>query len=136
LRVLVVDDDPFVARAISRLLRAQHTVSLANGGSEALALIDTQSFDVVFCDVMMPAMTGMDLFIEVKRRAPQLAERFVFITGGAFTPEARAFLANSQTLCLQKPFSPKDLAAALELAASPRDFSSRSNERLRSAGGL
>ena len=60
----------------------------------------------------------------------------LFLMMGAFTPEARAFLANSQILCLQKPFSPKDLASALELAANPRDFSSRSNERLRSAGGL
>jgi PAS domain S-box-containing protein len=133
MRVLVVDDDPFVARAISRLLRAQHTVTLASGGTEALDLIGAQPFDVVFCDVMMPAMTGMELFQEVQRRVPELAERFVFITGGAFTPEARAFLAEADTLCLQKPFSPNDLAAAMEQAAAPREPSYRSNDRLRAA---
>ncbi len=136
MRVLVVDDDPFVARAVSRLLRAQHSVTLASGGAEALELIATQPFDVVFCDVMMPAMTGMELFQAVRARVPELAERFVFITGGAFTPEARQFLAETDTLCLQKPFSPKDLATALELAAAPRETNTRISERLRSVSGI
>ncbi len=134
LRILVVDDDPFVARAVSRLLRAQHSVTLAGSGMEALALVTNQPFDVVFCDVMMPSMTGMELYQEVSERVPELADRFVFITGGAFTPEARQFLAESDILCLQKPFSPKDLATALEAVAEPRDV--RTSDGLRSVGGL
>jgi PAS domain S-box-containing protein len=133
-RVLVVDDDPFVARAISRLLKADHSVTVSGSGSEALDLIAEQTFDMVFCDVMMPGMTGMEFYQEVKRRAPLLAQRFVFITGGAFTPEARQFLSGADTLCLQKPFSPQDLATAVELAMMPHEDPHRSTDRLRSVG--
>lgn len=133
-RVLVVDDDAFVARAISRLLKSDHYVTAASSGSEALELIATQSFDMVFCDVMMPSMTGMEFYQEVQRRMPELAERFVFITGGAFTPEARQFLSGEDTLCLQKPFSPQDLAAAVELAMMPREDPHRSVDRMRAVG--
>jgi CheY-like chemotaxis protein len=111
-------------------------VMVASGGAEALAYMGQHTFDAVFCDVMMPSMTGMDLFTEVRRRFPKLAERFVFITGGAFTPEARAFLEQNDTVWLQKPFSPKDLIAALDLAVSPREVpSSRSSQRIRAVAG-
>lgn len=126
--VLVVDDDPFVGRAISRLLRARHSVTLAKGGAEALKLLENRSFDVILCDVMMPSMTGMELYQEVQRRDPRAASRFVFITGGAFTPEARSFLAESNTPCLQKPFSPKELTQALEQVVSARESTSESGE--------
>jgi CheY-like chemotaxis protein len=80
---------------------------------------------------MMPTMTGMDLLGEVRRRYPDMAERFVFITGGAFTPEARAFLEQSDTVWLQKPFSPKDLIAALDQAVAPKERIKRSSSHLR-----
>ncbi|HEX2736300.1 MAG TPA: PAS domain S-box protein [Polyangiaceae bacterium] len=131
MRVLVVDDDPFVARAVSRLLRNQHSVVVASGGAEALNHMAKESFDAIFCDVMMPTMTGMDLLGEVRRRYPDMAERFVFITGGAFTPEARAFLEQSDTVWLQKPFSPKDLIAALDQAVAPKERIKRSSSHLR-----
>ena len=117
LRVLVVDDDALVARTIRRLLKAQHDVTLASGGREALALIGEHPYDVVFCDVMMPTMTGMELHQEVKLRTPELADKFVFITGGPFTPEAREMFDDVKNLCIQKPFSGADLIQVLEAAA-------------------
>lgn len=114
LDVLVVDDDAFVARAIRRLLRPRHTVTLASGGAQALECLDRAKFDVVFCDVMMPNMTGMELHQEVKRRHPDMADRFVFITGGPFTPEARQMFDQVTNPCIQKPFTPADLANVLE----------------------
>ena len=121
LRVLVVDDDAFVARAIRRLLRSQHQVTLAGGGSEALELMEGHRYDVVFCDVMMPDMTGMELHQEVRRRHPELAERFVFVTGGPFTPEARELFDRVTNPCIQKPFTPADLAQALRSSVFHRE---------------
>jgi CheY-like chemotaxis protein len=121
LRVLVVDDDAFVARAIRRLLRTNHAVTLANGGEEALALMAKHDFDVVFCDVMMPVMTGMELHQEVLRRFPPLADRFIFITGGPFTPEAKELFDQVKNPCIQKPFAPADLIQALEDASYLRE---------------
>lgn len=114
LNILVVDDDAFVARAIRRLLKPSHTVTIANGGIQALELMGREAFDVVFCDVMMPMMTGMELHQEVKRRYPEMADRFVFVTGGPFTPEARGSFDRMTNPCIQKPFTPAELANVLE----------------------
>lgn len=115
LNVLVVDDDAFVARAIRRLLRPKHSVTIANGGAQALECMAEDTYDVVFCDVMMPTMTGMELHQEVKRRYPDMADKFVFITGGPFTPEARELFDQVTNPCIQKPFTPADLASVLEM---------------------
>ena len=121
LRVLVVDDDVFVARSIRRLLRPQHDVTLALSGRQALGLIRNSDYDVIFCDVMMPEMTGMELHAAVSKQNMKLSERFVFITGGPFTPEARQLFDTVTNPCIQKPFTPTDLANVLEVAihASP-----------------
>jgi PAS domain S-box-containing protein len=116
LRVLVVDDDVFVARSIRRLLRPQHDVTLAMSGRQALTLIRDSSYDVVFCDVMMPEMTGMELHAAVSEHNRGLSDRFVFITGGPFTPEARELFDSVTNPCIQKPFTPGDLANVLETA--------------------
>jgi len=116
LRVLVVDDDVFVARSIRRLLRPQHDVTLALSGRQALGLIRNSDYDVIFCDVMMPEMTGMELHAAVSKQNNKLSERFVFITGGPFTPEARQLFDTVTNPCIQKPFTPNDLANVIESA--------------------
>jgi len=116
LRVLVVDDDVFVGRSIRRLLRPQHEVTLALSGRQALGLLRNAEYDVIFCDVMMPEMTGMELHAMVSKQDERLSERFVFITGGPFTPEARSLFDRVTNPCIQKPFTPGDLASVLESA--------------------
>jgi len=54
---------------------------------------------------MMPRVTGMDLYVELSRIAPDQAERVVFLTAGAFTSRARAFLERISNLRMEKPFS-------------------------------
>ena len=103
-RVLIIDDERLVAEAIARSLADDNRVEVMTDPREALARIDAgESFDVVLCDLMMPAMTGMDLYAEVLRRTPKLAPRLIFMTGGAFTPRARAFMESVKNTCLEKP---------------------------------
>lgn len=104
-RVLVVDDEAAIGRAIARLMSADHDVVTTTRAAEALEFLTAgERFDVVFCDLMMPELTGMALFGRAAALAPEQAERFVFLTGGAFTPEARAFLERVTNLTLEKPF--------------------------------
>jgi CheY-like chemotaxis protein len=72
---------------------------------EALALLERETkFDLIFCDLMMPETSGIDVFQSVDETAPELARRFIFMTGGAFTELADRFLAEVSNPCIQKPF--------------------------------
>lgn len=103
-RVIVVDDEPLVGRSIRRALR-HHDVHVYLSGREAIdALCADEPCDVVFCDLMMPGLSGIDVFQEVAKCRPEIASRFVFMTGGAFTPAARDFLKQTPLVCLDKPF--------------------------------
>ncbi len=72
-------------------------------------MLRTESFDLILCDVMMPEMTGMQLYEELHRQHPELAPRVVFMTGGAFTQSARQFLAGIPNMQLEKPIAMKTL---------------------------
>ena len=117
LRVLVVDDEPLVSRALARLL-AGHEVVSVHHGREALARLEAgERFDAILCDLMMPDVSGMDLHAAVGALDPGLADRFIFITGGAFTDSAREFLARARNPQLQKPVDRTALETALRHVA-------------------
>jgi signal transduction histidine kinase len=103
-RVIVVDDEPLVGRSIARALRG-HDVEVYSNGEEAIErLCSDEPFDVVFCDLMMPDVSGMEVFDRVCEQRPEVTSRFVFMTGGAFTAQAREFLKETTLTCLEKPF--------------------------------
>jgi PAS domain S-box-containing protein len=102
-RVLVVDDEPMVGRTIRRALRG-HEVTVVTNGAQGVEAILTQEFDVILCDLMMPEITGMDVFERVREARPGLERRIVFMTGGAFTPRGREFLDTVPNEQLDKPF--------------------------------
>ncbi|MCP3136836.1 PAS domain S-box protein [Pyxidicoccus xibeiensis] len=103
-RVLVVDDEPAVGRVLQRILR-EHQVEVANSGRQALELLGRgPEPDAVLCDVMMPDLTGRDVYEAVRREHSGLEGRFVFVSGGAFTTGAREFLGSIPNLLLEKPF--------------------------------
>lgn len=103
LRVLVVDDDPDVLRALTRALERGHAVWGAASVEEALALADLRSPDLVVCDVMMPNGGGEALYHALREHFPELSRRLVFLTGGGTTEAARAFLAAHAQPVLEKP---------------------------------
>ncbi|ATB33657.1 hybrid sensor histidine kinase/response regulator [Melittangium boletus] len=109
-RLLIIDDEPAVARSLARLIGPRHQVTLAGSGLEGLARLNGQEpFDVIFCDLMMPDATGMDVYEQVREARPELARRFIFITGGSFTPRARRFLESVPERWLEKPFDEQRL---------------------------
>jgi PAS domain S-box-containing protein len=115
-RVLVVDDEALVAAAVRRALAAEHDVTTILSGREALDhLVTHPDYDVVISDLLMPGMTGVDLWDAVQARSPELAARMIFVTGGAFTPSSREFVEAHRESCLHKPF---DLDQLRELVRS------------------
>lgn len=111
-RVLVVDDDRMVTQAIRRSLRDGHDVETVTDARVALDRLKAgEPFDLILCDLMMPEMSGMDLYAELAKSAPRQAERVVFLTGGAFTKSARQFLESVDNRCVEKPFDLAELRA-------------------------
>jgi PAS domain S-box-containing protein len=112
-KILVVDDEPLVANLLGRLLSGEHDVTIATSAVQALSLVETTAFDAIVCDVMMPVMTGMDFYAKLQESAPSLAEKIVFVTGGAFVPRVADFLTRVPNPKLDKPLNLKELLATL-----------------------
>jgi CheY-like chemotaxis protein len=111
-RILIVDDEKLVLDVLTRVLGRDHEVVALPSAKEALArCTGGESFDLILCDLMMPDMTGMELHRELERAAPEQARRMIFLTGGAFTPAARQFLAETSREHIEKPFDHTNLRA-------------------------
>lgn len=112
-RVLIIDDDKMVGNTLRRLL-ANRDVTVARSGREGVEVLRrNDQFDVVLCDLMMPEISGMDVYDTLYAERPDLAARIVFMTGGAFTDRARVFLEKVGNPRLEKPFDAKTLYAVL-----------------------
>jgi signal transduction histidine kinase/ActR/RegA family two-component response regulator len=117
-RILAVDDEVLLLKAYRRMLADGHDLVTALGGHEALRTLESDSgFDVVLCDLQMPEMSGMELHAAVRERFPALANRFVFVTGGAFSADARRFLEKAVSAVIQKPFRVEELLALVDSVA-------------------
>jgi len=104
-RILVVDDEAGMRAILVNLLGREHEVIVLASGEEALALLEQdRRFDLIFCDLMMPRLSGVELHTWLAERDPELAAQVVFITGGAFTPGVAAYLRRVGNLRIEKPF--------------------------------
>jgi CheY-like chemotaxis protein len=104
-KVLVVDDDPIVARSFDRVLSNKgYAVITAANGEEALNKIAAEEYDVVYTDIRMPGMDGVEVARRIKSSRPWLP--VVIVTGyGSDENVARAKAAGVSTV-LHKPLSP------------------------------
>jgi two-component system, cell cycle sensor histidine kinase and response regulator CckA len=113
-RILVVDDELSVQRTICRVLEA-HEIVTADSARQALDLLrQGEAFDLIFSDMMMPDMTGMDFYEALLRTFPDVAKRVVFVSGGGVTAQTKDFLATVTNLRVEKPFSVGKLRGAVD----------------------
>jgi CheY-like chemotaxis protein len=111
-RILVVDDEPLLAKMIAAMLAPEHDVTCETSARAALARLRAgERFDAIVCDLMMPQITGMELYETLLDFAPAQAQSMLFLTGGAFTPRARAFLERLSGAVLDKPVESNTLTA-------------------------
>ncbi|MEO9157641.1 MAG: ATP-binding protein [Kofleriaceae bacterium] len=120
LRILVIDDEPLVRNALARALATDHEATTADGGEEALVAVAKDTFDVILCDMMMPGMSGREVYRRIARDHPGLERTIIFITGGTLAADLDAFLASTGAACLMKPFRLEQLIDMIARVARDR----------------
>jgi CheY-like chemotaxis protein len=104
---------------MERLLRKECDVTVALCGKDAMKHITGGArFDAIVSDVMMPNMTGIELIEELRRIAPDQAQRMIFLSGGTFTAQTRERLDELGAPQLEKPVTAKQLRACVAQIAS------------------
>jgi two-component system NtrC family sensor kinase len=107
--ILLVEDEPGIATALTRVLRRDgHTVDTAANGRQALARLQGRVYDLILSDLRMPELDGPGLYQALAQQSPALCQRFIFLTGDTLSPETLAFFAQTGVPRLIKPF---DIAA-------------------------
>lgn len=119
-RILVVDDDPIVLRALRRLLQGSRPgweIDMAESGEAALQLVDSKSYDVVVTDLHMPVLDGLALLTRLKTEQPEVMRVIHSSHVESLTPDQAQELAHA---VLAKPGRPDELVAVLEWALDQR----------------
>ncbi len=121
LRILVIDDEAPVGRALARYL-SEHEVAVETGAQSALQRLRSgERFDAILTDMMMPEMSGIQFYEHVKREWPDLVSTVMFMSGGVFGPEAQGFVDKVKPIVYEKPLDVQLLLAHLrDLPASKR----------------
>jgi CheY-like chemotaxis protein len=109
-----------MGRVVRRCFGRSDDVQWVGSGREALLRLEgPERWDLVLLDVMMPEMSGMEVYEHVQRNAPQRIAKIAFLTGGAFVPGGEDFLARTGRPRISKPFESRDLVTlANRIAAS------------------
>ncbi|MGT2439914.1 response regulator [Bradyrhizobium betae] len=118
--ILIVDDDPAVQLTIRLILeKAGHHVSVAGDGRTGLVLFEASQFELLFLDIFMPGMDGLETMRHIRARQPAIP--IIVISGRSVTPDTYAepdFLKMATKLgaiaSLQKPFRRDALLAAVD----------------------
>ncbi len=122
-RILVVDDEPMVCKLLCRVL-SSHEVVTYTSALDALERFDRgdTDFDIIFCDLWMPDMDGAGFYDAIVEIHPELAERFVFMTGASATEATRTFIDRVGRPVLDKPFTIANLVAMVDARTGERDI--------------
>ncbi len=108
--VLVIDDEHVVTELLGYYLRSEgHAVETARDGREGLKKLKTKDYDLIFCDIKLPGLSGQELFHWMEANKPTLSQRVIFITGDVATPETLSFLNDPPKRWLEKPFDLSEL---------------------------
>ena len=130
-RILLVDDEPRVTDALQRALRLEdYDISVCNSAEGALAMMESESFDVIISDEQMPGMSGTELLAVVRDRWPDTVR--IVLTGQANLEAAlRAINEGSVFRFLTKPCRGGDLAGTVHQALQYKRLLAQSSRMLR-----
>ena len=111
-RVLLLDDDPSMQRLIARILGNEgFRVDVFHAGSQAIAALERETYDVVLLDLMMPVEGGMTVIRHLRGKNAAMLKRSILVTA---SPDSLIdALSGEVSTVVQKPFEPKDLIDAV-----------------------
>lgn len=116
--ILLVDDEPYVLKSLSRLLRNYHVIT-AGSGTEALFLAEQKSFDLVLTDYRMPGLDGIEFLIRFKKIQPDAAR--LVLTGYADLHAIQAAINKAEVFrFINKPWNEIEVRNAIENALEHR----------------
>jgi CheY-like chemotaxis protein len=108
--MLVVDDEPDIRETLAEILEHYgFLVDIAANGHEALERKEGNAYDGILSDIRMPGLNGMELYRRLRSFNPELADRFVVVTGDDLSGSVRAFLDETGVPFIEKPFGPADV---------------------------
>ncbi|TIS97164.1 PAS domain S-box protein [Mesorhizobium sp.] len=117
-RALVVDDEDEIAGILAELLDRQgFTCDLSASGEDAKALVRTNDYDIILCDIRMADGDGPSFFYWLQEAKPHLVRHIGFVTGDTLGPAAGRFLERSGRPVIEKPFRPEDVSRLVRLLA-------------------
>jgi signal transduction histidine kinase/CheY-like chemotaxis protein len=136
-RVLVVEDEPTVARLIGDVLQDEGmSVDVLLDGREALDRAGRQLYDLVICDMRMPGLDGQHFYKSLARSGNPLRKRFLFVTGDIVAAQTREFLEKNHLPHVAKPFRVEELTEKVHLVLEslpPQRTASAAAERKKAA---
>ncbi len=113
IRVLVTDDDHDYADGMAELIESEgYKAFVAYSGQQALEILETEEIDVIFLDVKMPDMDGIETFNAIREQKPET--RIAMMTGYNDESLKKSGLDSKSTDILRKPINMEDLIAAIE----------------------
>jgi len=114
-KILVVDDELVIREMVSRVLTDEgHEVDAVHNARDALKTMKSKRYSLILVDVKMPGMDGIELYEKMKKIAPSLARRAVFITGDVMGLSTQEFLSKTKAPCITKPFDAERLKAEVK----------------------
>ena len=123
-RILVIDDEPGVAKALAWLLSKDgYTVDTAENGALALTLLQTQRYDVLLCDLLMPELDGQGFYAILTQQYGALRQRVIFLTGDTLGAESTVFLQQCGQPWLTKPCNAATVRNAIQQMLQGADAS-------------
>ncbi len=126
--ILLVDDDEDLATTLKQLLESHNfIVTTATNGAEALREVMAFDFDVIICDMMMPKMPGDMFYLAVQKAKPELAKRFLFVTGHADNPKVDSFLKSIDALVIFKPVLTEELVRMISFVINRTATANKGN---------
>jgi CheY-like chemotaxis protein len=125
-RALVVEDEPAVSQFSQRVLVGEgYTVQTAGDGQTAQDILEHEDYELIFLDVRMKGMTGIELYQWLKEKYAEKAEKVVFMTGDVMSGNTQTFLEHAHLPFLLKPFTPNELRNAIKELRRPAEDDSR-----------
>lgn len=114
-QVLIVDDEPYLLKSLSNILKDRYDIMPALGASEAIEILmqNQGNFDAIVCDLQMQDMSGADFYNYILQNYPQLVKKIIFTTGGLCSPMLENFLESIGNCLLEKPFTHDELVFSI-----------------------
>ena len=115
LSILIIDDDPLLLRFLEEFLTGKgHYVAAIDNGIDAQKIFKNKKFDLILMDILMPDISGIELYNKFKEIDESVANRVLIMTGDTLGKPTRTFLHNTGVPYIEKPFDTVDIITKID----------------------